>query len=30
MKEAVAEKGVKNLYHFTNIENLENIFKYGT
>lgn len=29
MKEAVAEKGVKNLYHFTNIENLENIFMHG-
>lgn len=29
MKKSILEKGINNLYHFTDVRNLENIFKYG-
>ncbi|MEV5024800.1 DarT ssDNA thymidine ADP-ribosyltransferase family protein [Paenibacillus sp. LPE1-1-1.1] len=28
-KEYIAKRGIKHLYHFTRVENIENIFKYG-
>lgn len=29
MRNLIEEKGIRNLYHFTNVDNLKNIFKYG-
>lgn len=29
MQQLIEEKGITNLYHFTNVDNLDSIFKYG-